>query len=54
MSNTTETKKIHIERNSVQETLLVPLYGRKMCAEKFSDLYRDQSAARLCESLENW
>ncbi len=52
MSNIIETTKIHIERNSVQETLLVPLYGRKMCAEKFPDLYTDQSAARLCNSLD--
>ncbi len=52
MNNTGENSKIHIERNSVQETLLVPLYGRKMCAEKFPDLYTDQSAARLCDSLD--
>mgnify|MGYP000122793104 CR=1 FL=1 len=26
--------KIHIEKNSVQETLIVPLFGRKMCAER--------------------
>ena len=45
-------KKIHIEKNSVQETLIVPLYGRKMCAEKFPDLYADGSAKRLCDSLD--
>ena len=28
--------KIHIEKNSVQETLIVPLFGRKMCAEEIS------------------
>lgn len=45
-------EKIKIERNSVQETLIVPLYGRKMCAEKFPDLYWDKSAVRLCEKLD--
>ena len=47
-----QTEKIHIERNSVQETLIVPLYGRKMCAEKFPDLYTDHSAKTFCESLD--
>ena len=23
--------KYHIEKNSVQETLVIPLYGRKLC-----------------------
>lgn len=46
------TGKIHIEKNSVQETLLVPLYGRKMCSEKFPALYTDTSAKLLCESLD--
>lgn len=44
--------KIKIEKNSVQETLIVPLYGRKMCAEKFPELYRDTSAKELCEKLD--
>lgn len=44
--------KIHIEKNSVQETLIIPLYGRKICAEKFPELYTDTSAKRLCENLD--
>ena len=28
-------EKVKIEKNTVQETLIVPLYGRKMCSEKF-------------------
>ncbi len=44
--------KIKIEKNSVQETLLVPLYGRKMCAEKFPKLYTDNSAKVLCERID--
>ncbi|MDO4788093.1 MAG: class I SAM-dependent methyltransferase [Johnsonella sp.] len=46
------SEKIHIEKNSVQETLIVPLYGRKLCAEKFPELYKDQSAKLLCEKLD--
>ena len=34
-----EMQKVQIEKNTVQETLLVPLYGRKMCSEKFPELY---------------
>lgn len=25
--------KYHIEKNTVQETLVIPVYGRKMCTE---------------------
>lgn len=46
------SKKIRIEKNSVQETLIVPLYGRKMCAEKFPELYFDKSAKELCDKLD--
>ena len=45
-------EKIKIEKNSVQETLIVPLYGRKMCSEKFPELYTDVFAERLCERLD--
>lgn len=46
------SQKIKIEKNSVQETLLVPLYGRKMCAEKFPDLYTDNTAKQLCDNID--
>jgi O-methyltransferase involved in polyketide biosynthesis len=45
-------EKITIEKNTVQETLIVPLYGRKMCSEKFPELYEDVFAERLCERLD--
>ena len=44
--------KIHIEKGSVQETLIIPLYGRKLCAEQFPTLYQDQYAARICDSID--
>lgn len=45
-------EKITIEKDSVQETLLIPLYGRKLCAELFPDLYTDLSAKELCDRLD--
>jgi len=44
--------KLHIEKSSVQETLIIPLYGRKLCAEVFPRLYTDPSAAQICASLD--
>ena len=44
--------KYRIEPGSVQETLIIPLYGRKLCAELFPKLYRDESAARICAGLD--
>lgn len=44
--------KYHIERNTVQETLIIPLYARKLCTEKFPSLFQDRKAAELIESLD--
>ena len=44
--------KLHIEKGSVQETLIIPLYGRKLCAEVFPRLYTDPSAAQICAGLD--
>ena len=45
-------QKVKIEKNTVQETLIVPLYGRKMCSEKFPELYTDVFAKELCERID--
>ena len=37
--------KYRIERNTVQETLVIPLYARKMCSQLFPSLYQDRTAA---------
>ena len=37
----------HIEKNTVQETLIIPLYGRKVCSEHFPDLFNDLEAGRI-------
>ena len=45
-------EKVKIEKNTVQKTLIVPLYGRKMCAEKFPELYKEVFAEKLCDGLD--
>ena len=45
-------EKVKIEKNTVQETLIVPLHGRKMCYDKFPELYSDTFAKELCERLD--
>ena len=44
--------RVHIEKGSVQETLIIPLYGRKLCAEQFPILYQDEYAAKICERID--
>ena len=45
-------KKYKIEKDTVQETLLIPLYGRKLCSERFPALFTDDSAARLMAKID--
>lgn len=42
----------HIEKNTVQETLVIPLFGRMVCSERFPELFSDSSAKRICDSLD--
>lgn len=44
--------KYRIEKNTVQETLIIPLYARKMCSELYPSLYRDETACRLLEQID--
>ena len=46
------TGKYHIEKNTVQETLVIPLYGRKVCADHYPELFMDKEAERICEMLD--
>ena len=41
-----------IEKNTVQETLIIPLYARKMCSELYPNLYRDEAASRLVSAVD--
>ena len=44
--------KYHIEKNTVQETLVIPLFGRLICSERFPELFADPEAKRICDSLD--
>ncbi|WP_418747972.1 class I SAM-dependent methyltransferase [Frisingicoccus sp.] len=45
-------EKVYIEKNTVQETLVIPLYARKLCSERFPELFRDEKAMELMERLD--
>ncbi|OUO77532.1 methyltransferase [Blautia sp. An249] len=45
-------ERYKIEKNTVQETLIIPLYGRKLCSEKFPELFQDKTAAALLEKID--
>ena len=44
--------KYKIEKNTVQETLIIPLYARKVCSELYPNLYRDETAVRLLDEID--
>ena len=44
--------KYHIEKNTVQETLVIPLFGRLVCSARFPELFSDPEAKRICDSLD--
>ena len=44
--------KYKIEKNTVQETLIIPLYAGKVCKELYPNLYRDETAVRLINEID--
>ena len=44
--------KYKIEKNTVQETLIITLYARKVCSELYPNLYRDETAVRLIDEID--
>ena len=44
--------KYKIEKNTVQETLIIPLYARKVCSELYPNLYQDEMAVRLINEID--
>ncbi len=44
--------KYKIEKNTVQETLIIPLYSRKLCSELYPNIYRDETAVRLINEID--
>lgn len=45
-------EKIKIEKNTVKETLIIPLYGRKLCTEKFPTIFSDKEAVEFMNRLD--
>ena len=44
--------KYKIEKNTVQETLIIPLFARKVCSELYPNLYRDETVIRLIDEID--
>ena len=44
--------KYHIERNTVQETLVIPMYGRMKSSQLYPFLFKDDGAARLMSRID--
>ena len=36
----------------MQETLVIPIYARKMCSELYPNLFRDETAVRLIDEID--
>lgn len=45
-------KKYKIEKNTVQETLVIPLYGRWLCSQRYPHLFQDNNAAELMKRID--
>ena len=44
--------KYKIEKNTVQETLIIPLFARKVWSELYPNLYRDETAVCLIDQID--
>ena len=53
MSDGTTQPKFQIEKNTIQETLLISLYARKNCTEHFPQLFSDPTADRIWQRLDS-
>lgn len=45
-------EKIKIEKGTVQETLLIPLYGRKYAMDLYPDLFMDHDCQALLDRID--
>lgn len=46
-------EKIKIEKDSVQETLLIPLLGRMVCSERFPELFKDDEVGMIMDRIDH-
>ncbi len=47
-----DQSKFHIEKNTIQETLVIPLCARKQCTQIFPSIYTDPKAVQLMDRLD--
>lgn len=47
-----DKNRLHIEKNTIQETLIIPLYARKLCTQIFPSVYSNPEAAELIAGLD--
>lgn len=45
-------KKIEIEKDTIMETLVMPLYGRAICSEKYPDSFQDPGAEEVIKKID--
>lgn len=44
--------KYHITKNTVQETLVIPLYARKFCNQFYHSIYKDETAEKIIDQID--
>lgn len=44
--------KYKIKKDSVQETLIIPLYSRKICSSLYPNIYYDKTAVDLISQID--
>ena len=45
-------KKIKIEKNTISETLVIPLYGRAHCSKKYPEVFSEPEAERIVNMVD--
>lgn len=45
-------KKYKIKKDSVQETLIIPLYGRKLAMDMYPENFEDHECQKLFERID--
>ncbi|MBR0163199.1 MAG: class I SAM-dependent methyltransferase [Lachnospiraceae bacterium] len=46
------SQKVKIEKDTVQETLVMPLYGKAWCVKNYPDLFHDMDCQKIMEQLD--
>lgn len=46
------SEKIRIEKNTISETLVIPLYGRAHCSKKYPEVFAEPETEKIVDMLE--